>query len=177
MYGALVAGASLFKQQDRSALELAVLGAASFKAARTIVHDDIGAVVRDPLRAMGEEFEGLVGCTRCAGTWAAAGLTAASSVAPRFGRLLTWALAAAAVNDWLQAGFVTLTNKANEGSKYGSVPQHDRGGHSLSPLIQQANSFELAETTLQSPRAEPDGSIWSGIQSSRRGDESDHSDA
>ena len=33
---------------------------------------------------------------------------------PRFGRLLRWSLDAAAVNDFLQAGFTTLTQKANE---------------------------------------------------------------
>jgi hypothetical protein len=33
---------------------------------------------------------------------------------PRFGRLLTWSLAAAGINDWLQAGFAALTERANE---------------------------------------------------------------
>jgi hypothetical protein len=35
-------------------------------------------------------------------------------IAPRFGRLLTWTLAAAGMNDFLQAGFAALTNKSNE---------------------------------------------------------------
>jgi hypothetical protein len=35
-------------------------------------------------------------------------------LAPRFGRLLTWSLAAPGVNDWLQAGFAVLSEKANE---------------------------------------------------------------
>ena len=35
-------------------------------------------------------------------------------VAPRFGRLLTWTLGAAGLNDFLQAGFAALTNKSNE---------------------------------------------------------------
>jgi hypothetical protein len=35
-------------------------------------------------------------------------------VTPRFGRLLVWTLDAAALNDFLQAGFVALTAKANE---------------------------------------------------------------
>jgi hypothetical protein len=34
-------------------------------------------------------------------------------LAPRSGRLLTWSLAAAGLNDWLQAGFSALTAKAN----------------------------------------------------------------
>ena len=35
-------------------------------------------------------------------------------VAPRFGRLLTWSLGAAAANDFLQAGFTALCGKADE---------------------------------------------------------------
>ena len=61
-------------------------------------------------QAIGE----LVTCTRCVGTWAAAGLASTQIVAPRFGRLLTWSLGAAAANDFLQAGFTALTGKANE---------------------------------------------------------------
>jgi hypothetical protein len=41
-------------------------------------------------------------------------LTSTQILAPRFGRLLTWSLAAAAANDWLQAGFTALTTKANQ---------------------------------------------------------------
>jgi hypothetical protein len=55
-----------------------------------------------------------VTCSRCIGTWAAAGLATTQIVAPRFGRVLTWSLAAAGVNDFLQAGFVALTSKTNE---------------------------------------------------------------
>ncbi len=51
-------------------------------------------------QAIGE----LVTCSRCAGTWVAAGLAATQILAPRFGRLLTWSLGAAAANDFLQAG-------------------------------------------------------------------------
>jgi hypothetical protein len=61
-------------------------------------------------QAIGE----LVTCSRCAGTWVAAALAATQVVAPRFGRLLTWSLGAAAANDFLQAGFEALTGKANE---------------------------------------------------------------
>ena len=42
------------------------------------------------------------------------GLGATQIVAPRFGRLLTWTLGAAGLNDFLQAGFAALTNKSNE---------------------------------------------------------------
>jgi hypothetical protein len=44
----------------------------------------------------------------------AGGLATMQILAPRFGRILTWTLAAAGVNDWLQAGFAALTKKAND---------------------------------------------------------------
>ena len=116
--------------QCQSALDLAVLSAATFKAARTLARDDVTSFIRQPFvrgeagtggdeepvatggldQAIGE----LVTCTRCVGTWAAAGLASTQILAPRFGRLLTWSLGAAAANDFLQAGFVALTGKANE---------------------------------------------------------------
>jgi hypothetical protein len=116
--------------QDHGALDFAVLAAASFKAARTVARDEVTSFVRQPfVRGEAHSGEGeepvetggmqqaigeLVTCTRCIGTWTAAGLTAAQILAPRTGRLLTWSLAAAAVNDFLQAGFAALTAKANE---------------------------------------------------------------
>ena len=125
-----VAGRLLGRQpQCESALDLAVLSAASFKAARTLARDDVTSFIREPF-VRGEALHGdeeplqtggmhqalgeLVTCTRCVGTWCAAGLAVAQVVSPRFGRLLTWSLAAAAVNDWLQAGFVALARKSNE---------------------------------------------------------------
>ena len=44
----------------------------------------------------------------------AAGLACTQILAPRFGRLLTWTLAAGGLNDWLQAGFAVVTAKADE---------------------------------------------------------------
>lgn len=116
--------------QCLSALDFVVLSAASFKAARTLSRDKVTSFIREPFveghagvedeepvqsggmeQAIGE----LVICTRCVGTWAAAGVAATQIVAPRFGRLLTWSLGAAAVNDFLQAGFSALTtSKANQ---------------------------------------------------------------
>ena len=74
--------------QCNSALDFVVLGAASFKAARTLSHDEVTSFLREPFvkgqahsgedeepvqggmeQAIGE----LVTCSRCAGTWAAAG--------------------------------------------------------------------------------------------------------
>jgi hypothetical protein len=57
-------------------------------------------------QAIGE----LVTCSRCAGTWAAAGLAATQVLAPRFG-LLTWSFAAAGINDFMQAVFARLTEQ------------------------------------------------------------------
>jgi hypothetical protein len=114
---------------EHDALDLVVLGLASFKAARTIASDEVTSFLRDPF-VEGEAHEGgeepvetgdmrqaigeLVTCSRCIGTWVAAGLGCAQILAPRFGRLLTWTLAAGALNDWLQAGFAALTAKANQ---------------------------------------------------------------
>lgn len=115
--------------QCQTPLDLAVLAAATFKASRTLAHDEVTSFLRQPFvkgtahagedeepvqggieQAIGE----LVTCTRCVGTWAAAGLATTQILAPRFGRVFTWSLAAAGLNDWLQAAFVALTEKANE---------------------------------------------------------------
>src|SRR5205823_9652663 len=113
----------------QSALDFVVLSAASFKAARTLARDEVTSFLREPF-VEGEAHEGgeeplgtgdfrqaigeLVTCSRCGGTWAAAALATTQILAPRFGRLLTWSLAAAGANDWLQAGYAALTSKANE---------------------------------------------------------------
>ena len=115
--------------QCNTALDFLVLGAASFKAARTLSHDEVMSFLRDPFvkgkahsgedeepvqggmeQAIGE----LVTCSRCGGTWAAAALATTQILAPRFGRLLTWSLGAAAANDFLQSGFAALSAKANQ---------------------------------------------------------------
>jgi Protein of unknown function (DUF1360) len=110
-------------------LDFLVLSAASFKAARTLARDEVTSFLRDPF-VEGDAHEGgeepvesgdyrqaigeLVTCSRCVGTWAAATLATTQIVTPRFGRLLTWSLAAAGANDYLQAAFVKLTNAAND---------------------------------------------------------------
>ena len=132
--GLLAAAGGLGRLLDRdpqcqTPLDFAVLAAASFKAARTLSHDEVTSFLRQPFvrghahsgedeepvqggmeQAIGE----LVTCSRCIGTWTAAGLASTQILAPRFGRLLTWSLAAAAANDFLQAGFTALCEKANE---------------------------------------------------------------
>ena len=73
----------------QTTLDLVVLSAASFKAARTLASDEVTSFIREPF-VKGEAHEGrtrspveggmeqaigeLVTCTRCVGTWAAAGL-------------------------------------------------------------------------------------------------------
>jgi Protein of unknown function (DUF1360) len=114
--------------QCQTPLDFFVLAAASFKAARTLSHDEVTSFIRQPFvrgHAHGGDEEPVVGgmeqaigelvtCTRCVGTWAAAALASTQILAPRFGRLLTWSLGAAAANDFLQAAFGALTAKANE---------------------------------------------------------------
>ncbi|MGH3070763.1 MAG: DUF1360 domain-containing protein [Gaiellaceae bacterium] len=110
-------------------LDLAVISAATFKAARTVAHDEVLSFLREPF-VQGVAHEGeeqpletgdarqavgeLITCSRCIGMWAAAGIVGLHTVAPRTGRLLTWSLAASAANDFLQATFTALTAKANE---------------------------------------------------------------
>jgi hypothetical protein len=112
-----------------SALDLVALSAATFKASRTLSREKVTSFVRQPFvegealggedqepagegfqRALGE----LVTCTRCVGTWSAAALASTQMLTPRFGRALTWTLAAGAANDFLQAAFAALCAKTND---------------------------------------------------------------
>jgi uncharacterized protein DUF1360 len=134
-FAAGIAGAGLLARalgrdpEEHRPIDLAVICLATFKAARTLARDEVTSFIREPF-VEGEAHEGgedpvetgdlrqaigeLVTCTRCAGTWVAAGLTTTQVLAPRFGRLLTWSLAAAGANDFLQGGFAALTHKSNE---------------------------------------------------------------
>ena len=116
--------------EEISPTDLALLGLATFKASRTVARDKVTSFVREPF-VEGEAYDGedekpthdtelkqalgeLVTCTRCIGTWLGAGLASMQILTPRTGRLLTTVLAAGALNDFLLAGFSTLTAKANE---------------------------------------------------------------
>src|SRR5918999_6308960 len=110
----LATGGALSRLLDRdpqcqTTLDLVVLSAATFKAARTLARAEVASFIREPFvrghAYRGEEEEPvrggmeqaigeLVTCTRCVGTWAAAGLTWTQILAPRFGRILTWSLGA-----------------------------------------------------------------------------------
>jgi hypothetical protein len=132
--GMLAAAGALARALERdpqcqTTLDLVVLSAATFKSARTIARDEVTSFLRQPF-VQGEAHTGedeepvqggaaqaigeLVTCPRCAGTWAAAGLASVQILAPRFGRLLTWSLGAAGINDLLQSGFAVLREKAHE---------------------------------------------------------------
>jgi hypothetical protein len=105
-----------------------VLAAASFKAARTLSHDEVMSFVRQPFvrghaKAAARNPSAAGWSRRSANSPRARAASARGqqrgwrpprSLAPRFGRLLTWSLGAAAVNDFLQAGFAAITAKANE---------------------------------------------------------------
>jgi uncharacterized protein DUF1360 len=132
--GGLAAAGALSRLLDRdpqcqTTLDLTVLSAATFKAARTLARDEVTSFLREPFvrghahvggeepvetgdwqQAIGE----LITCSRCAGTWAAAALASTQILAPRFGRMLTWSLAAAGINDFLQAAFAALAHRADE---------------------------------------------------------------
>jgi hypothetical protein len=121
--GLAAAATAARRSPPGTALDLIALSAATFKAARTLSHERVGSFVREPFvegeeeepageglqRAIGE----LVTCSRCVGTWTAAGLAATQILTPRFGRLLVWSLGASAANDFLQAAFTALCAKAN----------------------------------------------------------------
>ena len=109
---------------------------ATFKAARTIARDEVDELhpraVRRGRRARGEassrsqtgDLRQASASSSRARAASARGSPPASprrrSLAPRFGRLLTWSLGAAGANDFLQAGFSALAHKANALAKQGS---------------------------------------------------------
>jgi Protein of unknown function (DUF1360) len=74
-----------------SALDLLALSAATFKASRTLSHERVASFVREPFvegedeRPMGEGVQRAIGelvtCSRCVGTWVAAGLASTQMVA------------------------------------------------------------------------------------------------
>jgi Protein of unknown function (DUF1360) len=112
-----------------TALDLVALSAATFKASRTLSRERVASFVRQPFvegeaetgedeRPAGEGLQRAIGelvtCPRCVGAWTAAALASSQVLTPRFGRLLTWSLGAAAANDFLQAAFKALCAKANK---------------------------------------------------------------
>jgi hypothetical protein len=105
--------------------ELVPMSAATFALAKVIAKEKVGTWVREPFvehvdgepkpegrrlqRAIGE----LVTCTRCLGAWSALGVVGLRLAYPEQGRNVSNVLAASAANDWLQAGFKALCQRAD----------------------------------------------------------------
>jgi hypothetical protein len=130
VYAALLAGTVVATRERAGrdpvrAGELVPLGAATFAVSKVVAREKIGTWVRDPFvedavhggqprgrrieRALGE----LVTCSRCVGAWSALGVVGLRVAAPRAGRVVAAVLATSAVNDFLQAGFAWLRDRAN----------------------------------------------------------------
>jgi len=131
-YGAATAGVVylLWRQGREEALsmkELPLLAAATFTLAEVLTHEKIADWLRQPFvietadhrpdsprgsgmrRAVGE----LMTCSRCAGSWSALALVGLRASSPVAGRTVASLLALSGVNDFLQAHFRWLTEKAN----------------------------------------------------------------
>jgi hypothetical protein len=130
VYALLLAGVAV-GLRDREPIrpaELVPLGAATFAISKVVAREKIGSWVREPFvedavhggrprgrrlqRALGE----LVTCSRCVGAWSALGVVGLRLWAPRAGRVAATVLAASAVNDFMQAGFAYLRDRANAAS-------------------------------------------------------------
>ena len=130
VYAALAAGL-LIATRERAGRdpievrELVPLSAATFALAKMIAREKVGSWVREPFveqdggqprptgtrlrRAIGE----LVTCTRCIGAWSALGVVGLRVASPTTGRTVSNVLAASAANDWLQAGFRWVCDRAD----------------------------------------------------------------
>ena len=107
--------------------ELLPIGIATFALAKSIAKEKIGTWVREPFveetghderRPRGRRLRHAVGellsCTRCVGAWSALMIVGLRFTSPPAGRAVTTVLAAAGLNDFLQAGFRWLTGEADE---------------------------------------------------------------
>ncbi len=130
VYAVLAAGL-LYATRERAAedpihvRELVPLSAATFALSKMVAREKVGTWVREPFveqdgqapqpagrrlrRAVGE----LVTCTRCVGAWSALGVVGLRVASPAAGRTVAHVLAASAANDWMQAGFGWLCNRAD----------------------------------------------------------------
>jgi hypothetical protein len=130
-YGALVGALVLAARSGRRAEpvgpgEVLPLGAATFALSKALAHEKVEAWLREPFleepadgqpRPKGHGLRYAVGelmtCTRCLGAWSALGLVGLRATSPPAGRTVTTILAASAVNDFLQAGFTLICERAN----------------------------------------------------------------
>ena len=105
--------------------ELVPMSAATFALAKVIAREKVGSWLREPFvehedgvprpegrrlrRAVGE----LLTCTRCVGAWSALGVVGLRLAYPDTGRNVANVLAVSGANDWLQAGFKALCQRAD----------------------------------------------------------------
>lgn len=128
VWAALLSGVLTLTRDDAPPQsELPVLALATFGLTKAISKEKVGTWVRDPLvderdrtpkgnrlrYATGE----LLTCTRCLGTWSSLALVGLRLARPREGRIVATVLAAAALNDWLQAAFTHVTSRADASQK------------------------------------------------------------
>ncbi len=131
VYAALFAGvlvATRGREADVERLETAELlplAAATFSISKIVAREKVGSWVREPFvddpvgrkRPRGGRFQRAVGelvtCSRCVGAWTALGLVGLRLAHPRSGRTVTTVFAAAALNDFMQAGFRGLCDWSN----------------------------------------------------------------
>jgi Protein of unknown function (DUF1360) len=131
VYAALLAAAILAARERSSredpiaATELLPMAAATFALSKAVAREKIGSWIREPFvadehgaseparermrRAVGE----LLTCTRCVGAWSALGIVGLRAVSPPTGRIVTAVFATSALNDFGQAAFRVLCNRAN----------------------------------------------------------------
>ena len=134
-YGALLTGLVLatrggaVREDPIRGAELLPIGAATFALAKVISQEKVGTWVREPFvddprgerrprgrglqRALGE----LVTCSRCVGAWSGLAIVGLRTASPAAGRTVTAALAASALNDFMQAGFRWVCARANVASE------------------------------------------------------------
>ena len=135
VWAALMTGLVLTTREDAPpAGELPVLGLATFAMSKALAKEKVGTWARAPLVEEGAEGRRpkgrrlryavgeLVTCTRCLGTWSSLALVGLRVARPREGRIVANVLAAAALNDWLQAGFSLATSRSNAAQKLADEP-------------------------------------------------------
>lgn len=112
------------------AWDVALLGAATFKASRLLTKDKVTSFLRAPFTSRERESNAnevmdaprgtglrravgdLISCPFCTSAWVAGGLVGTYAVAPRAGRLLCAGLTAVVVSDWLQYAWSVTEQKA-----------------------------------------------------------------
>ena len=135
VWAALVGALLLSTREDAPPPgELPVLGLATFAMSKAVAKEKVGTWARVPLveegtagrppkgRRLRYAVGELVTCTRCLGTWSSLALVGLRVARPREGRIVANVLAAAAINDWLQAGFSLASSRSNAAQKLAEEP-------------------------------------------------------